>query len=131
MPVKDGDGFTLVEVIIAIAVFVVIIPAIVGMLVSVGYINNRSNAYGIIGGVAESKLESLRSKGYANLSNGMTDFSNELPDQLGTPHSASYTISHQSTTIKKIVLTISYTTQGETLSHSYTSYVGQHGLGQQ
>lgn len=128
---KKEGGFTLVEVIIAIAVFVVVIPAIAGMIVSVGFINSKSNAYQIIDGVAEQKMESLRSKGYANLSNGTTDFSSELPDQLGTPHTGSYTISDQGTSIKKIVLTLNYTTQGQVQSHVYTSYVGQHGLGQQ
>src|ERR1700752_3967629 len=98
---KKEGGFTLVEVIIAIALFVVVIPPIAGMIVSVGYINNKGNGYEIVNGIAEAKMESLRSKGYANLPNGTTDFSSELPDTLGTPHSGSYTVSDQDTTLKK------------------------------
>lgn len=124
------NGFTIIEIIIAITLFAIIVPSIVGMITTAGYINKKSIDYTLVNNMAEEKIESLRSKGYAALADGTTDFSNELPGTLTPPNSASYTITPASTDVKKVEVSISYTSQGEQKTFSYTSYISKNGLGQ-
>ncbi|MCA9334666.1 hypothetical protein KC953_00810 [Candidatus Saccharibacteria bacterium] len=130
MPKIHESGFTIIELIIATVLFVVVVPAIAGMISSAGYVNKKSVDYTLINNLAEEKIESLRGTGYANLVNGTTDFADELPASLSPPNSASYVISDQDTHIKKIAVTISYTYQEETKTFHYTSFVSENGLGQ-
>lgn len=127
---KQETGFTLVEIVIAIALFVLIVPPITGMITTAGYVNKKSIDYTTINNLAEEKIESLRAIGYDNLTEGTTYFTNDLPNALSSPNSGSYTISAQSTNVKKVVLTISYTSQGDLKTFNYTSYIGKNGLGQ-
>ncbi len=127
---KDQTGFTITEVIVAIALFVVILPTIVGMIISMGFVNKKSKDYAIVNGFAEEKMESLRSIGYTALTNGTTDFTGELPGTLSPPRSGTYLVSTQSANVKKIVLTLTYTVQGQLQTFNYTSYIGRTGIGQ-
>lgn len=130
MPKNEQAGFTIIELIIAIALFVVIVPAVAGMISTAGFVNKKSVDYAIINNLAEEKIESLRGKGYANLIDGTTDFVNELPITLSPPNAASYTISSESADVKKVILTISYTTQGQLKTFHFTSFISKNGLGQ-
>ena len=103
MSKEKESGFTIIELIIAVALFVVIVPAVASMISSAGYINKTSIDYTTINNLAEEKMESLRGAGYENLVNGTTDFANELPATLSPPHTASYTVSDVETDVKKIV----------------------------
>lgn len=85
---------------------------------------NLANAY------AEAKIESLRNTGYNGLSLGTTSLTGELPTQLPPSRSASMTITSPSSGIKQVDLTISYKDQGQSNTYSYTTYVGELGVGQ-
>lgn len=131
MSKKQQTGFTIVEIVIAITLFAIIIPSIVGMISTAGFVNKTSIDHTLINNIVEEKIESLRSKGFASLSDGTTDFSNELPSTLSTPSSADITITPESTDIKKVVVSIAYTLQGQQKTFHYTTLISKNGLGQQ
>jgi len=124
------SGFTIVELVVTIVLLILILPAVAGMVNSIGFISKKNTDYAAINNLAELKMESIRSTGYNNLADGTYDFTNELPGVLSPPHSGSYTISDQSSSIKKIVITISYTAQGQTKTYDFASFVSKEGLGQ-
>ncbi len=78
---------------------------------------------------AESKIEALRSAGYLSLADGTTDITSELPDELNQA-SGSLVISSYNTAIKQAVLTINYNQQGNDQTYTYTTYIGELGVGQ-
>jgi hypothetical protein len=80
--------------------------------------------------LAQNKVETLRSAGYNSLNNGTTSFSAELPNIMGSPKSASYTISSPQTGIKQIDISISYTEYKSTKALAYKTYVSELGVGQ-
>lgn len=127
---KDETGFTIAEVIVAIALFVIILPTIIGMIISMGFVNKKSKDYAIVNGFAEEKVESLRSVGYTALTDGTTNFTSELPGTLSPPRSATYTISTHSTNVKQVVITITYAVQGQPQTFNYTTYISRSGIGQ-
>ncbi len=78
----------------------------------------------------ENKVESLRSAGYLSLSNGTTNVTSELPTELKPPRSGSVTISDESTSVKKVDISVTYNDQGTPRTYTYTTYVGELGVGQ-
>ncbi len=127
---NDELGFTLVEVIISIMAVALFIFAFNTIYTTQIYINQRGRDTSVVNSFVETKIESLRSKGFLGLSNGGTDISNELPSELGTPRSASLNISEVNSATKKIVINVYYTQQGQDQNISYTSYIGELGVGQ-
>lgn len=83
-----------------------------------------ANAY------ANSKIEALRSLGFLGLTNGTTNITSELPEELKAPRSASLVVSSFSTSIKEIELTINYNERGVTRTYTYTTLIGELGVGQ-
>jgi hypothetical protein len=80
--------------------------------------------------LVQNKVETLRSAGYNSLNNGTTSFVAELPNVMGAPKSASYTISTPQTGVKQIDISLSYTEYHKTKSLSYKTYVSELGVGQ-
>ncbi len=127
----NQSGFTIVELIITLLVGASFVAAMSNVFTTQTYIAQRGRDSVIANAYAESKFEALRSKGFLGLSDGTTDVTSELPSELNTPHSGSLTISSYNSAIKKVDLTINYNAQGQTKTFSYTSYIGELGVGQQ
>lgn len=85
---------------------------------------NLANAY------VEAKVEALRNTGYSGISTGTTSLTSELTSQLPRSRSASMTVTAPSGGIKQIDITVSYNDQGQSQSYSYTTYIGELGVGQ-
>lgn len=130
MKPKKSDGFTIVELLVAIIVGAIIIGAATSIIVSQTHISQRGRDLIIANAYIENKVESLRSAGFATLNIGTTDITGELPSELNSPRSGSVVISSQSSAIKKILITIAYNDQGTSRSYSYTTFVGELGVGQ-
>lgn len=90
----------------------------------------RSRDAVIANSYAEGKVEALRSQGFLGLTDGTTNLTSELPPELQAPRSASMTISSQSTSIKRVVLTVTYSDRGTARTYQYTTYIGELGVGQ-
>lgn len=83
-----------------------------------------ANAY------VEQKIEALRSTGFLGLSSGTTDVTSEMPTELKLPRSGSLQIATPSSGLKKIDMSITYNDQGTSRTYTYTTYIGELGVGQ-
>ena len=127
---KSSQGFTVIELLISIAVVGILVPSLIGFVTTLNRLNDRARDYSLVNSLAENKIESLRSAGFTAIPSGTTSFNNELPVTLGSPKSASYVVTTPSTGIKQVDMTISYNDHGKTQNLQYRTYVGELGVGQ-
>lgn len=129
---KNQTGFTLVELMTAIVIGAFFVGAVSTLIVNSSKIAQRARDVAVANSFAENKVESLRSIGYLSLglTSSPTDITSELPSELQAPRSATLNISQHSTSIKEAVLSIEYNDQGQQKTYSYTTFVGELGVGQ-
>jgi hypothetical protein len=108
----------------------IIIPAVTLAFNNLSVINRQARDMALANMIVQNKVETLRSKGYNSISNGTTSFTSELPSIMGSPKSASYTISTPRTGIKQVNLTISYTDYHKSRTLAFTTYISELGVGQ-
>lgn len=130
MKTANQNGFTITELVFTIALLAIFIPGISGIAVSLDTINDRAREVSDITMAVDNKVESLRSKRFANLTDGTVNFTSELPATVTPPRSASYTISTVNTKLKKVSVTVSYNDRGTTRTFPYTTFIGASGVGQ-
>ncbi len=123
-------GFTVIELLVAIAVVGILVPALAGFVNTLNRFNDRARDLALINSLAENKVESLRSIGYVGVGNGTTSFASELPPTIGSPKTATYTVTTPNTGIKQIDINITYNDHGETKTVNYRTYIGELGVGQ-
>ena len=133
-PVKfrrsDMSGFTVVEILLGIALFGILIPAIILALNSIAVINDASKDLVIANIYAENKIEELRSIGYNSIPVSTVSITSTLPVTLGKNRSGSYTVTNTTAGQKVITLTIVVQARGSTRTLNYRSIVGELGVGQ-
>src|ERR1700741_3344019 len=108
---KPQSGFTVVELATAIVVMGIVIPAVSIALTNLAVVNRQARDQALANFIAQNKIETLRSVGYNSLTSGTTDFTSSLPNIMGTPKSASYTVTNDTPTtgVKQVDISISYT----------------------
>jgi prepilin-type N-terminal cleavage/methylation domain-containing protein len=126
----SADGFTIVELLVSIAVAAIVTASLSQVVTSYVHVAQRGRYLSQANAYIEAKAEALRNAGYNSLSLGTTNLTSELPSRLPPSRSASMTVANPSGGIKKIDLTISYKDQGTTNTYSYTTYLGELGVGQ-
>lgn len=124
------EGFTMVELLLGIAVFGIVAPAITLSIVSINGINDKAADLMYANVIAENKIESIRSAGYNSLSDGVVYFTGDLPPTFTSPKSASYTVSSPEIGIKQIDVDITYTDQGKTRNLEFSSMISELGVAQ-
>lgn len=127
---KSQKGFTVIEVLIGIAVFAIIMPSIIIAVVGVGRLNNRAALLTRANIVAENKIESLRSAGYNSLDEETVVFTDELDSAFPEPRTASYTVTSTVTGVKEITVNIQYKDQGRDRSLAFKSLMSELGVAQ-
>jgi prepilin-type N-terminal cleavage/methylation domain-containing protein len=127
---RSSDGFTIVELLVSIAVAAIVTASLSQVVTSYVHIAQRGRYLNLANSYAEAKIESLRNTGYNGLNPGTTNVSSELSSQLPPIRSASLTIGSGMAGIKQADLTVSYKDQGQTNTYVYTTYVGELGVGQ-
>lgn len=127
---RHQGGFTIVELLVAIAVGAIVTASLSQVVTSYIHVAQRGRYLNLANSYAEAKMEALRNTGYNGLSLGTTNVSGELPSQLPPGRSASMTISSPSDGLKEVDISISYNDQGQQNNYSYTTYVGELGVGQ-
>lgn len=130
MAKKTEQGFTIIELLVTIAVVGILVPTLAGFVNTLNRFNDRARDLTLINALAENKVESLRSIGYSGIASGTTSFVSELPTTIGSPRSASYTVTTPNTGIKQIDLTISFNDHGTTQTVYYRTLIGELGVGQ-
>jgi type II secretory pathway pseudopilin PulG len=123
-------GFTVVELVIATVIAGIIIPAVAIAINNLSAVSHRARDLATANMIAQNKVESLRSAGYNSINNGNVDFTSELPNNMGSPKSASYTISTPETGIKQVDIYISYTDYGAPQNLTFRTYISELGVGQ-
>jgi len=127
---KNESGFTLVELMTAIVIGAFFFGAVSTLISNNSHLANRSRDVAATNAFVENKVEELRSAGYLSLSNGNSNITSELPDELRPPRSATVNVTSASTSVKKVEISVGYNEQGSTKTYSYTTYIGELGVGQ-
>lgn len=130
MTAKHEQGFTLIELILTIAVFAIVMPAIAIGINNLTVINNRARDLALVNMLAQNKVESLRSAGYNSIPIGSTDFTPELPPTLASPKNGNYTVTNSTPGIKEVLVTISYRDYSQTKTVNYKTIISEIGVGQ-
>ena len=127
---KNQGGFTIVEIIVGLTVATIFTFGIVILITTLITINDKARDLSLSNGLAENKIESLRSADFVSLEDGTYDFSDELPQTIGKTGNATYQISSVNSALKQIYLTIEYDEKGITRTLEYRTYIGELGVGQ-
>lgn len=127
---RRPEGFTIVELIVGVVVGSLIVGGVSLIIANQVHLAQRGRDLVITNAFVERKVESLRSIGFLGLSNGITDITNELPNELNPPKSAHQQISTFSTAVKKVDISVTYNDQGASRTYTYTTYIGELGVGQ-
>lgn len=127
---QNQSGYTLVEIIVALIVGTIVLGSLSLITVNQSHLSQLSRDLVLANAYSEGKYEALRSIGFNGLNNGTTSITSELPVELNSPRTGTMVVSSHTTSIKKVVLTIVYNDQGATRTYSYTSLIGELGVGQ-
>lgn len=126
---KKEGGFTILELVITIALIGIIIPSVYLAINSLLIINKRSRNISLTNIAAENKVESLRSIGYNNIPTGNSTFTNELPSELSKPNSATLNVINSNG--KKVIdINISFKDYNKQRLVQYKTIIGETGVGQ-
>lgn len=119
-----------VELLVTLVVGAILVLSLNTIVNSHLYLSQRGRDVVLANAFAEKKIEALRSRGFLTLNNGTTNITAEMPPELKTPRSGSVVITTQSAAIKKVRLSLTYNEQGNTRTQTYTTYIGELGVGQ-
>ncbi len=128
-PLKS-EGFTLVEILVVIAVAAVVIVSLNSVVTGYMHVAQRGRNFSLANAYVEAKAEALRNNGYNSLNLGTSSLTSELPAQLPPSRAASMVVTSPSGGLKQVDITVSYKDQGQTNSYAYTTYIGELGVGQ-
>lgn len=123
-------GFTIVELLVTMIVGGILAGSVAMFLAQHTHLAQRGRDVSVTNSFVDNKIEALRSAGYLSLTNGTTDITSEMPTELKTPRSASLAISDESAAVKQVDISITYNDQGAARTYSYTTYIGELGVGQ-
>ncbi len=126
----DNDGFTIVELLVSIALGAILVTAFSNVVTSYVHVAQRGRHLNYANAYAEAKIETLRNNGYNALPVGTTTFAPELPAKLPRPKTASMVVTNPIPGIKQVDLTVQYRDQGSAKTHNYRTFVGELGVGQ-
>ena len=129
---KRHGGFTVIEVIIGIALFGAVMPIVILAVLNLGDLNDRAADITRANVSAERKIEELRSAGYNSLIVNPTpiDFSDELSTSLGSAKSGQYVISSPTAGVKEVNMTISYNEKEILRTYNYKTVISELGVAQ-
>lgn len=127
---KAENGFTIIELLIAIAVVAILVPTLIGFVTTLNRFNDRARDMAIVNALVENKVESLRSIGFSGVNDGTTSFESELPTTIGTPRTATYTVTTPNPGIRQVDISVSYDDHDTQQVTTYRTYIGELGVGQ-
>ncbi|MCA9347286.1 prepilin-type N-terminal cleavage/methylation domain-containing protein [Candidatus Saccharibacteria bacterium] len=127
--VNTQSGFTIIEILVTLALIMLMVPALTLGLSTLTQLNNRARDLTLISIISENKIESLRSIGFNSIDVGTVDFSDELPSEIASPKSASYTVT-ENNGIKTVDITVQYSDYRHNRTINYKSVISETGVGQ-
>jgi prepilin-type N-terminal cleavage/methylation domain-containing protein len=127
---SDQRGFTMVEILVCIIVAGIITISLSQVVNTYIHVSKRGRYLNLANSYIEAKTEALRNSGFSSLNNGTYSLTSELTNQLPPSRSASMVVSSPLTGIKQVVLNVSYNDNAQNNTYSYTTYIGELGVGQ-
>lgn len=128
---RSSDGFTLVELLITIAVIGIAAIGIASLFYNIQYTQRHSRYVDAATRAAQREVEILRNNSYNNLSAGQTiTFTSDLPDTLPGTKSGIVNVSEPSPGLKRVDVTVSFTDHGKEQQVKVSSLIGVIGLSQ-
>ena len=127
---KAEGGYTLVELLVSLIVGALLVGSVHTIYTNQLLISQQGRDSVLANAFVEGKMETLRSRGYLNVPVGTTDITAELPGELQSPRNASQQVTAQAASVKKVVVTVNYNLHGKNQSSTYTTYLGELGVGQ-
>jgi type II secretory pathway pseudopilin PulG len=140
MTKQDERGFTIMELIVAMAFVGVVIVSLTELFTGLRQINRAANNYTIAVEVGQQYIENFRNTPYNNIPTGTTDVTtaalNNYPSLL-TPRSATTIVNYVDTSgnssatdtgIKKVEMDISYKDRTGTRQVQFATQIAEEGL---
>lgn len=125
------EGFTLVELLITIAVIGIASVGIASLFYNVQYTQRQSRYVDAATRAAQREVEVLRNNSYNNLQAGQTiTFTDQLPESLPGNKSGTVNVSEPTAGLKRVDVTVSYTDNGHQQQVKLSSLIGVIGLSQ-
>jgi type II secretory pathway pseudopilin PulG len=125
-----SEGLTIIELLVSIVVAGVVIGSLSQVVSTYLHVSQRGRYLNLANSYIEAKVEALRNVGYNSLTLGTTSLTGELPTQMPLTRSASMTVSSPSNGLKQVDLSVTYADNGQSNTYSYTTYLGELGVGQ-
>ncbi len=122
-PTTSRSGFTVVEILVSVFVFVLIVAMATSMIRALVRANDESTNLLAADEYASSVIEEIRNSDYASVSTAT--ISSDLPSTLPQPRTATQTVSQHTTTIKRVLIEINYGDPATT--RTYETFVSEHG----
>ncbi len=126
----QAAGFTLVEILATLTAAAIMIASVTTAVNSQAVLAQKHRDLVIANAYANSEVESLRSKGFLGLTAGTTNLTSAMPSELKAPRSASLVVSAESVSVWRVNLSLTYNEHGIPRTLSYTTLVGELGVGQ-
>lgn len=126
-----NQGFTLVEMLISIAVIGIAAVGIASLFYTVQYTQRSARYQTTATRAAQRQIEVLRNSSYNSLVTGQTiTFTNDLPSSLPGDKSGTVAVTEPSAGLKRVDVRVAYTDNGREKSVNLTSYIGVIGIAQ-
>lgn len=126
---KSDSGFSIVELLIAIAMIGVIAGSATSFLVGINNIQQKISYKENALRAATTEMESLRNAKYNTLENGVNiDFTADLPENLPNDKQGIVYISEPVTGLKKVIVEVTYTESSKQQKVKLVTMIGQIGL---
>lgn len=128
---RDESGFTLVELIVAIAVMGLVVVGLTNLYISIETTQRKSQRLEVATRAGERQIESLRNSQYNNLTPGVDiNFTNDLPADLPAPRSGVVVVTEPEDGLRRVDVTITYKDGVGTRTVKQSSLIGVIGIGQ-
>lgn len=131
------EGFTVVELLVMLAVLVIIFTTFASSFSTIQTINKKASDVNIANQIAFAKVQEYENKPYSSLTNTtpqgslvqVEDFTSSLPSTLQKPRSAIVYINTVSSSLKQVVVDVEY---GDSTAQKhiveYTDFIQKNGL---
>lgn len=127
---QKEKGFTLVELVVSIAIIGVVVTTVTGLFMMVHSIQRRSLYLEVATRAAQREMESLRNNNYNNLTPGQTiNFTNDLPSTLRNK-SGTVEVSEPTPGLKRVDITVGYDEGSTPKEVKLSSLIGVLGITQ-
>lgn len=128
---QNTQGFSLVELVVAIAVIGLLVVGVTSLYITIESTQRKTRLLETATRAGERKIEELRNNHYNTLeANSTIDFSDELPSTLPEPREATVTVTEPTAGIKRVNVLITYNDGSRDKEVELSSLIGVIGIGQ-